>query len=89
MQQLFYCILYCFILLFSKPLVKMMFHQCSIQNKGNTREALLKKIANTDSLFSTECAHNGSSLYVFPTNTTSYHMINNAKNRCLIFIFII
>lgn len=53
MQQLFYCILYCFILLFSKPLVKMMFHQCSIQNKGNTREALLKKIANTDSLFST------------------------------------
>lgn len=43
MQQLFYCILYCFTLLFSKPLVNMMFHQCSIQNKDNTREALLKK----------------------------------------------
>lgn len=89
MQQLFYCILYCFTLLFSRPPVKMMYHQCSIQNKENTREALLKKIANTDPLFSTARMHTGSNLYVFPTSTTSYHMIKNAKNRCLIFILII
>lgn len=68
----------------------MMYFQCSIQKeKENAREALLKKVANTESLFSTARMHVGSNLYILPTDTTSVHMIKNAKNRCLIFIVII
>lgn len=54
-----------------------------MKNQRNAREALWKKVTNTDWWSSTVRIHPP------PSNTTSVHTIKKAKNRCLIYLFII
>lgn len=79
---------------FSKPHVKMMDFSAAYKKKKNkTQEKALlekrkKKESQTQICCSTQrgCALDPTCI-LFPINSTCVHILKNAKNKCLIFIF--